>query len=87
MTKKTGSKFRKDHKFKFTKDQLREEIRNALMWTSDGLEVHLPGEGPKPLIMGDVDNLTLILTEILTEGLPAEEDAPSTAGTAATTAS
>lgn len=84
MTKKTGSKFRKDHKFKFTKEQLREEIRAALMWTSDGLEVQIPGEGSKPFIMGDVYNLTLILTEALTEGLPAEEDAPAATATATT---
>lgn len=70
-------KFRKDHKFKFTKEELRQQIHDALMWTADGTEVQIPGEPSKPFIMGDVENLTMILTVILTEGLPAEEDAPS----------
>lgn len=69
-------KFRKDHKFKFTKEDLRRQIHEALMWTSNGLEFHVEGkpEESKPLIMGDVENLTVILTLALTEGLPTEED-------------
>ena len=87
MTDETKKrKFRKDHKFKFTKEELRQQIYEALMWTSDGLEFHTMGkpEESKPLIMGDVENLTVILTLALTEGLPAEEDSAST--TTATTA-
>jgi hypothetical protein len=75
-------KVRKDHKYKFTQDELRQKIREALMWTSNGLEFHVSGkpETSQPLIMGDVDNLTVILTLALTEGLPEEDSpAPSTA--------
>jgi hypothetical protein len=73
-------KVRKDHKFKFTKDELRQKIREALMWTSNGLEFHVSGkpETSQPLIMGDVDNLTVILTLALTEGLPEEDSSAST---------
>jgi hypothetical protein len=83
MSEVKKRKFRKDHKFKFTKEQLRKEIRAALLWTSDGLEFHVSGkpEDSQPLVMGDVENLTVILTLALTEGLPAEEDS-STSTTA-----
>lgn len=72
-------KTRKDHKYKFTKEELRQQIYAALMWTSDGLKYHAMGrpEESKPLIMGDVENLTVILTLALTEGLPTEEDSSS----------
>lgn len=85
MSDKPKKKFRKDHKFKFTKEDLRKQIYEALMWTSDGLEFHTAGkpEESKPLIMGDVDNLTVILTLALTEGLPTEEDSSSTVSTTA----
>lgn len=81
MTKKTGNKFRKDHKFKFTKEELRAQIREALMWTSDGMEAQVAGKKSVPFIMGDVENLTVILTLALTEGLPAEEDSASATAT------
>ena len=78
MTDETKKrKFRKDHKFKFTKDELRQQINEALMWTSDGVEAKIGDRDPVPFIMGDVENLTIILTLALTEGLPAEEDATS----------
>lgn len=70
-------KIRKDHKYRFTKDELRQQINAALMWTSDGLEINIPGEKPMPYIMGDVENLTIILTGVLTEGLPDSEDSPA----------
>jgi hypothetical protein len=76
MTENTKQrKVRKDYKFKFTKDELRQKIREALMWTSDGLEFHISGkpETSQPLVMGDVENLTVILTLALTEGLPEED--------------
>jgi len=82
MTENTKKrKVRKDHKFKFTKDELRQKIREALLWTSDGLEFHVSGkpETSQPLIMGDVDNLTVILTLALTEGLPEEDSSTATA--------
>ena len=74
MTETPKKKFRKDHKFKFTKEQLRKEIHDALMWTSDGTRIHLGDKPSEPFIMGDVENLTLILTVALTEGLPDSED-------------
>lgn len=82
MSDKPKKKFRKDHKFKFTKEDLRQQIHDALMWTSDGTEVHIGNKAPVPFIMGDVENLTVILTLALTEGLPTEEDSPSTVSTA-----
>ena len=72
-------KFRKDHKFKFTRDQLRAEIYDALMWASDGMEYVIPGEKPVPLVMGDPDNLSFILVEALTVGLPSGEDSTASA--------
>lgn len=78
-------KVRKDYKFRFTKDELRHKIYEALMWTSDGLEFHIEGKPKesKPLIMGDVENLTVILTLALTEGLPSEEDSASASSSTA----
>ena len=82
MTEQTKvRKTRKDHKYKFTKDELRQKITEALMWTSNGLEFHVAGkpETSQPLIMGDVENLTVILTLALTEGLPEEDSSSATA--------
>ena len=78
--KEKKRKVRKDYKYKFTKEQLRKEIHNALMWTSNGLEFHVSGkpETSQALVMGDVENLTVILTLALTEGLPEEDSSAST---------
>ena len=83
MTEKKR-KIRKDYKFKFTKDELRQQIYAALMWTSDGTEARVGDKAPVPFIMGDVENLTVILTLALTEGLPTEEDSSSATATATT---
>ena len=88
MTVDTRKKFRKDHKFKFTKEQLKKEIYEALMWTSNGLEMNVRGDNSKnsvPYIMGDVENLTVILTVLLTEGLPTEKDSPASTETSPAT--
>ena len=65
-----------EKKYKFTKPELEGAIRSALLWASDGLEFHIGDdvENSKPLVMGDADNLTIILVEALTAGLPSGED-------------
>lgn len=77
----TQKRPRKDKKFRHNREELREKIYNALMWASDGLEFTVPGEKPKPLIMGDPENLTIILVEALTVGLPEEDSSSSTSST------
>lgn len=69
---------RKDKKFRHNRQELREKIYDALLWASNGLEFEIPGEKPKPLIFGDPDNLTIILVEALTVGLPEEDSSAST---------
>lgn len=69
----TEKRPRKDKKFRHNREELREKIYDALMWASNGLEFQVPGEKPKPLIMGDPENLTVILVEALTVGLPEED--------------
>lgn len=66
----------RNKKYKFTKTELEEAIHSALLWASDGLEFHIGDdvENSKPLVMGDADNLTIILVEALTAGLPSGED-------------
>lgn len=66
----------RDKKYKFTKLELEEAIYSALIWASDGLAFHVGDdvENSKPLVMGDPDNLTIILVEALTAGLPSGED-------------
>lgn len=75
MTKER--KVRKDHKYKFTKEDLRQQIFDALMWASDGVEITLDGTSI-PYVMGDPENLTIILTEALTVGLPNEDSSSAT---------
>lgn len=71
---------RKDKKFRHNREELREKIYEALLWASNGIEFHMPGEKkPKPLVFGDPENLTVILVEALTVGLP-EEDSATPAG-------
>lgn len=66
----------KEKKYKFTKIELEELIRSGLMWACEGLEYHVgtDKENSKSFVMGDTDNLTVILVEALTVGLPSSED-------------
>lgn len=69
---------RKDKKFAYTHAEFREKIHEALMWASDGLEYSVPGGKPMPLVMGDPDNLSLIIAEALTVGLPKNDSSSAT---------
>jgi hypothetical protein len=69
---------RKDKKYRYTRDELKEQIYAALMWASDGLEYTIPGQKPVPLVMGDPENLSFILAEALTVGLPEDDPAAAT---------
>lgn len=69
---------RKDKKFAYTNAEFREKIYEALMWASDGLEYTVPGNKPMPLVMGDPENLSIIIAEALTVGLPKDDPAPAT---------
>lgn len=74
---------RKDKKFRHNRQELQEKIYEALIWATNGLEFHIPGETePKPLVFGDPENLTVILVEALTIGLPEEDSSASTRGSA-----
>lgn len=79
----TERKVRSDKKYKFTKDELSEQIRAALIWSCDGLSWHVMGreDESQPLVMGDPDNLTIIIVEALTKGLPDSEDSAASAAT------
>lgn len=78
MTEKK-KKFRKDYKFKFTKAELKQEVYDALLWACDGLEVRVGDDEPTPYIMGDPENLAIIISVALTEGLPEENSSTSAA--------
>jgi len=73
-------KTRSDKKYKFTKPELQGMIYAALVWASDGLEWHVEGkEGEsKPLVMGSPEDLSVIIAEALTSGLPSSEDSAAT---------
>lgn len=76
-------KVRKDKKYKFTREELSIAINEALIWASDGLSWHFVGqeEESNPLVMGSPKDLTFIIVEALTVGLPDSEDS-STSTTA-----
>lgn len=69
-------KTRSDKKYKFTKHELQGMVYAALVWASDGLEWHVEGkeEESKQLVMGSPEDLSVIITEALTSGLPSSED-------------
>ena len=73
----TQKRPRKDKKFAYTHAEFRAKIYDALMWASDGMEYQIPGQKPVPLVMGDPENLSLIIAEALTVGLPDSEDSSS----------
>jgi len=75
----TERKIRSDKKYKFTKSELSEQVHAALIWACDGLSWHVYGkeEVTQPLVMGGPDDLTTIIVEALTNGLPREEDSPA----------
>lgn len=70
---------RKDKKFAYTNAEFREKIHEALMWASDGLEVRIGDAPPMPYVMGDPDNLSFIIAEALTVGLPKDDSSTTTA--------
>ena len=53
----------------------------ALVWASDGLAWHVAGKEDEShdLVMGSPEDLSIIIVEALTSGLPGSEDSPTTA--------
>lgn len=52
----------------------------ALVWASDGLAWHVEGreEESQALVMGSPEDLSIIIVEALTSGLPGSEDSATT---------
>lgn len=73
-------KARSDKKYKFTKAELQGMVYAALVWASDGLAWHVEGreEESQALVMGSPEDLSIIIVEALTSGLPGSEDSATT---------
>ena len=74
-------KTRSDKKYKFTKAELQGMVYAALVWASDGLAWHIEGkeDESQDLVMGSPEDLSIIIVEALTSGLPGSEDSPTSA--------